>query len=158
MDTVEALLKKAFSTDPGASDAVLALGLLLEGRTVKRPQGDDGGLVTMVGAKLASHKLTSQEANRIVEALVNAAMTPAASTGMLWALMKSGDRNALPAFQSLLKRTLVDSRRQPLAEQALQGLLSFGDDALPEIKYAAEHGAGEVQRAAQDYLDVFGRR
>lgn len=145
---VDALLHTAASGTPAADEALLTLGLLLEHRSAA------GDLTALLGAKLAQVRLTEHEADRVVRTLITLAMTPAPRTRVLWALQKSGNSRAMPVFARVLKATLLDPSRQPLAEQALQGLMTFG--ALPEIQHAARVGMGALQAAAQEYLDVFG--
>lgn len=144
---VDALLHTAASGAPAADEALLTLGLLLEHRTA------GGDLTALLGPKLAQVQLTDQEVDQVVRTLITLAMTPTPRTGVLWALQKSGDRRALPVFAHVLMHTLADPSRQPLAEQALQGLMTFG--ALPEIRHAAKAGTGALQAAAQEYLDLF---
>jgi hypothetical protein len=145
---VDALLHRAASCTPEADEALLTLGLLLEHRSA------GGDLTALLGPKLSQVRLTAQATDRVVRTLITLAMTPAPRTGVLWALQKSGDRQALPVFAHVLKHTLDDPTRQPLAEQALEGLLSFGDMALPEIRHAAMLGKGTVQAAATDAVGV----
>jgi len=145
---VDALLHTAASGTPEGDEALLTLGLLLEHRAA------GGDLTALLGAKLAQVRLTEREADRVMRTLITLAMTPAPRTSVLWALQKGGDSRAMPVFARVLKATLLDPSRQPLAEQALQGLMTFG--ALPEIQHAAKAGTGALQAAAQEYLDVFG--
>lgn len=145
---VDALLRRAASCTPEADEALVTLGLLLEHRAA------GGDLTALLGPKLAQVRLTDREADRVMRTLITLAMTPAPRTTVLWALQKSGDRQTLPVFAHVLTATLLDPSRQPLAEQALQGLMTFG--ALPEIRHAARVGTGALQAAAQEYLDVFG--
>ncbi len=160
MRLIDELLDQVAPGGERATEAVRALGLLLEKRVMSRPGDDDGGLAELLGAELAAHDLTPQEFDQILDGLLrHTRQVEVPEPGVLWALGKSHDLRIVPALRSVLERSLLSEGQQDAAHQALMGLMLFDDQtARQAVEYAAREGLSEVREEAEDYLAVRGRR
>lgn len=153
MTVIDDLLKTAFSRRKASTDAIGALGLLLEETRAKRPAGDDGGLRDLLGPELAAYRLSEVERSTIIESLSHRLLKQRnINHTLIWALSKSADECILPVLTTLLNRALQSPRQQDAASEALNGLALFWPDSKSAVERAAEQGQGDVQEQAKDLL------
>ncbi|MBZ9713324.1 hypothetical protein [Deinococcus multiflagellatus] len=154
MTLIADLLNTAFSRRKTSLDAIGALGLLLEEKRAKRPPGEDGGLLELLGPELATYRLSDAERTEIIEALSNAVLKQRKiNHSMIWALNKSADERIFPVLATVLKRTLRVGSQEDAASEALNGLALFYPTSKSVLEEAARLGQGEVREQAQELLE-----
>jgi hypothetical protein len=153
MTVIDDLLKTAFSRRKASTDAIGALGLLLEETRAKRPVGDDGGIRDLLGPELAAYRLSKVERSTIIESLSHRLLKQRNINHLLiWALSKSADECILPVLTTVLNRALQSPQQQDAASEALNGLALFWPDSKSAVERAAQQGQGDVQEQAEDLL------
>lgn len=151
---LDTFIAQATHAGPDQSEAITALGLWLEASRVRRPAGNDGGLVSILGPKLGSVRLSSPEVERVVTALSTTILNERQTIpGLLWALAKCAQPRIIPALSYALDGALQKPGMEMIASQALQGLMLFDTpESLSAARRAAEYGDEDLQEQARDYL------
>lgn len=153
MTAIHDLLATALSRRVASTDALGALGLLLEAARATRPAGDDGGLADLLPPELARHRLTDTERRKVIAELSRTLWRQRTlNHSLIWALNKSADPVILPVLERALNRALK-SEQQDAASEALNGLALFWPDSAAAVEHAAQSGEGDVKTQAQDLLE-----
>ncbi|GGR63282.1 hypothetical protein GCM10008959_26630 [Deinococcus seoulensis] len=153
MTAVNDLLATALSRRVSSTDALGALGLLLEAARATHPAGDDGGLADLLPPELARHRLTDTERRKVIGELSRTLWGQRTlNHSLIWALSKSADPVILPVLERALNRA-VKSGQQDAASEALNGLALFWPDSAAAVRYAAQYGQGDVKAQAEDLLE-----
>jgi hypothetical protein len=152
------LIASIHKGDEAAHNSAVTLGLLIERETVRRPiPGDDGGIRQILGETWAHRRLSREDLEAAVDALIRYAReAPTPEPAAVWALGKVHQPQVLDPLVEVLDRVLDDPKKENIAYEALAGITTFqGEKAFLAIRKAAQSGHGEVKEMARHYLEMF---